>query len=59
MKSFMPKYKYEYGLKPTQELNDRVVRDGGWLYECRSIKKILPFIYMTTLVRIVFEEGEF
>mgnify|MGYP007047534881 FL=1 len=58
MKRFMPKYKYENGFKPTQELNDRCVR-GGWLYECKGVRKILPFLYITTLVRGVFEEGEF
>lgn len=57
MKSWMPKYLYEYGLKPTQEVGDRC-RRGGWCFVCIGIFKYW-FIYRTVLEKGVFEEGEF
>jgi hypothetical protein len=57
MKNWMPKYKYEYGFKPTQSIGDRCVR-GGWLFVCTGVTKWL-FIYRTVLERGVFDEGEF
>jgi hypothetical protein len=57
IKNWMPKYKSEYGFKPTQSVGDRCVR-GGWCFVCISVTK-LWFIYRTVLEKSVFLEGEF